>query len=618
MTETPLPNGLVVGAKEASAHDLDSHGGRAEERRSETLADTKDGPSSEMSAKVPNQKQHVGIEVGIALAATALFAFLLLLLTFNAGPLWRDETNTINIARMPLRELWANLSFESFPPLYLLLLRAWSFLGMTDSDAGIRLLGFFVGLGFLGSLWTCVRWMKVQAPTLALALLGSLPAFLFTVEVNRAYGLAMCLLLLTFGLIWRLVEEPSLARIMPAALVSVLFLHCVYYDALFFGAMLAGAGLVVLRRRQWKTLGVLVAIGAAGGATMAPYLPVIHRGSVYLRIVQTPSFNWAQLCSRLSDSLSPRSGGEFGYPSHLGAFVWIAASVAGIAVALVLQFRSKAAGEAFHASKTPSQAVSARGDLAMYSAVTLVCGVTAYLLFLRELQFPTQRWYYMGMASLCAISLEGLLNASWSALLPWGMLRLMFLVAMAMWGGGSVWREAHTRRSNVDMIAAVLEEKCQTGDLIVVQNPWVAITFDRYYHGAVQWVTIPPIDSHKVHRTDLISKAMAQPDCTAPVIKRIGETLENGGNVWLVGRAGILRTAQPFRAPPPPPRPGTGWWLEPYWQFWCQQVNENLMSFGARMSVLVVPVQSPVNIYEDISLLRFHGYQAKANGDSLK
>jgi hypothetical protein len=41
---------------------------------------------------------------------------LLVLTAMHAGPLWRDETNTFNLAHMPsLRDIWHNLQFDSFP-----------------------------------------------------------------------------------------------------------------------------------------------------------------------------------------------------------------------------------------------------------------------------------------------------------------------------------------------------------------------------------------------------------------------------------------------------------------------------------------------------------------------
>ena len=54
-------------------------------------------------------RQEGRIESGFATGATVLAAILLLLTTLNAGPLWRDETNTINLARsLSLEDIWKN------------------------------------------------------------------------------------------------------------------------------------------------------------------------------------------------------------------------------------------------------------------------------------------------------------------------------------------------------------------------------------------------------------------------------------------------------------------------------------------------------------------------------
>src|ERR1051326_4689776 len=85
------------------------------------------------------------LEPAAAIVATGFIATVLVLITFNAGPLWRDEVNSINVAEMPsLKQLWSNLRFESFPALWLMLLRGWSFLGLAENDLSIRFLGLLM------------------------------------------------------------------------------------------------------------------------------------------------------------------------------------------------------------------------------------------------------------------------------------------------------------------------------------------------------------------------------------------------------------------------------------------------------------------------------------------
>jgi len=44
----------------------------------------------------------LGTETAAALIGTAFCAVLLVLTAINAGPLWRDETGTLNLAHMPI------------------------------------------------------------------------------------------------------------------------------------------------------------------------------------------------------------------------------------------------------------------------------------------------------------------------------------------------------------------------------------------------------------------------------------------------------------------------------------------------------------------------------------
>jgi hypothetical protein len=548
----------------------------------------------------------LGAETAVALAGTAFSAMLLVLTAMYAGPLWRDETNTINVAQMPsLKELWSNMPFESFPPLWPLLLRGCGFLGLAGSDASIRVLGLYVGLIFLASLWLCSRWMGGRAPILSVGLLGSLPAFVFIVGANRAYGLASCLLVLSFGTIWRMVELPSRSRILLAGLACFLFAHCVYYDVVFLCAMLSGAAVVAIRRRQWKALGTLAGIGAVSGASMMIYLPIIHRGSAYLSMNQIPFFNFSILWYKLSSALTARSSAHPPRFDGPEIWFWVMLLLVGLAVALMMQWTRGCQAQNPEAAVASTARV--RADLALFCVVSMLFGIVEYMAFLMKLQYLTQTWYYVEMLCLCVISLDGILGVSWPALRPWGLLRIGLLVGMMTWCAGPAWEEAHTRRSNVDLIAAILDKNASEGDLIVANDAWNGITFDRYYHGQARWMTVPPIDSHKVHRNDLILEKLKQPDPMAPVLREITSTLRSSNSVWIVERMAAVPSK-----PLSPPDPQTHEWL-PYLNYWNAQVMVLLQDHALREGVLEIPMNGPVSFLEKLSTVRFSGYKPDAD-----
>lgn len=547
-----------------------------------------------------------GAETAAALIGTSFSAILLVLTAMNAGPQWRDEINTLSMAQMPSwKDFWNNLPFESFPPLWPLLLRGCGALGLADSDAAIRVLGLCVGLSFLASLWICSRWIGGRTPILSIALLGSLPAFIFIAGANRAYGLASCLLVLSFGLIWRMVELPSKSRMLWCGLISVLFAQCVYYDIVFLCAMLAGGAMVVIQRRQWKTLVALAGIGAASGVPLAIYLPIIHHGSIYVPMNQNPDFNIATLWNRLGVALTARSSARPEGAAGPEIWIWAVLVMGGLIAALAAQRAWE------HQKQNPETTgagpIRVRADLALFCAVSMTLGTVGYSVFLLRLHFVTQAWYYVEMLSLCAISLDGLLNTNWPARRPWGLLRIGLMTAMLTLCAQSAWEEAHTRRTDVDLIASALTRKAAGGDLIVVQGAWEGITFNRYYHGQARWVTVPPIDSHAVHRTDLVFEKYKQPDPMAPVLVEINDTLRSGHHVWIVGKMMIVDpTISPSSNPP------AALWLSTYYN-WCAQVTACLQRCALQGQDLEIPVTAPVNHLENLPAYEFWGYKSDAD-----
>src|SRR5438093_3602863 len=554
----------------------------------------------------------LGIETSAALIGTAFSAILLVLTAMHAGPLWRDETNTFNLAHMPsLRDIWHNLQFDSSPLLWPLLVRGCGMFGLTDGDMGIRILGLGIGLFLLTSLWLCQRWIGGRTPILSIALLGGLPAFIFVVGANRAYGLAGCLLVLSFGQIWQVVESPTKSRILSAGFICLLFTQCLYYDVIFLGAMLAAAALVAIRRQQWKTLWTMAGIGLVAGASLSIYLPIIHPRPEYLSFLRSPFFDAATLWNGLGDALAARSSANPNGANGPQIWIWIGLLLAGIIVAVIMQ-RTRG-------HQTPKPEVASNGanrersDLALFCVTSVVLGIIGYTGFLLKSQLFMQPWNYVEILILCAISLDGILNASWPALRRWGLVRIGFLVVMMILNAGPAWAEAHTRRSNLDVVAAFLSQNASAGDLIVVQDAWEGITFNRYYRGQAQWLSVPPIDSHEVHRIDLVMAKMNQPEAMTPVLHAITNALTSGHHVWLVGSIRIARSKNALPGPTPlPPRPSempTGWWEGSYVYWWNRQVTALLLAHAQHGKAETFGALRPVNHFENVSVVRFTGYK---------
>jgi len=551
--------------------------------------------------KAPAKTAEQWLEPAAALACTAFVAVLLVVVTLKAGPLWRDETNSINLAQMPsLKDLWSNLRFDSCPLLWPLVLRGWSFLGLAGTDLGIRALGLVIGLLFLACLWLCAWWMGGRGPVISLALLGSLPMAINIVGANRAYGLALCLLLLSFGALWRVVECPSTARLTVAALVAVLFVHCVYYDVIFLYGMLFGAAVVVVRRKQWRTLAALAAIGAGTGLSLALYLPVIAQ-SPRSGFSQVP-FDFWTLWTKLS--LAVTAHGSAWTPTSPGpdVWTWVILVLVGLGVTAGLQGRWTRQADGFHWSPAEPGCARPGADLALFGSISMLCGTVGYGCFLLSLQLPTEAWYYVAALTLCAISLEATLATPLRAVRPWGVMRVGFLLLIMVWRGGSVLEEALTRRTNIDLIAGRLCEEAREGDLVLVYGPWEGITFDRYYHGAAQWLTVPPIGSHKLHRSDLVIEKLSENQPLGPALAAIDNAFATGHDVWVVGH--MQRATRVLPLPYSPNQPPK-WGLGDYFNNWSAQVMAHLLARSHPVTTSALPLDRPVNHLEDLPLMRF-------------
>jgi hypothetical protein len=553
-----------------------------------------------------------GIETVAALIGSAFSAMLLVLTAVNAGPLWRDETNTFNLANMPsFRDVWNNVQVDSFPLLWPLLVHGCGMLGLTGGDMGIRILGLGVGLFFLTSLWLCQRWIGGRTPTLSIALLGGLPAFIFVVGENRAYGLAGCLLVLSFGLIWRVLEFPTKSRILSAGFICLLFAQCVYYDVIFLSAILAAGAMVGIRRQQWKIVWTMASIGLVAGASLLIYLPFMHPSSELLSFVRSPFFDAATIWNGLGNALAARSSANAGGPSGPQIWIWIGLLLAGIIVAVMMQrIRVSQAAEPEVAS---TSANPERSDRALFCVTSVLLGIIGYLGFLLKLRFFMLPWYYVDILILCAISLDGILTVNWPALRPWGLVRIVFLVEMMVLNARPAWAEAHTRRSNVDLAAAFLSQNASASDLIVVQDAWEGITFNRYYRGQAQWLTVPPIDSHEAHRNDLVMAKMNQPEAMTPVLHAITNTLASGNHVWVVGSIPIARSENfppgPTPLPPLPSEMPTRWWYGSYLYWWNQQVTTLLLDHAQQAQIETIATPGLVNHFENVSVAQFTGYK---------
>ena len=543
------------------------------------------------------------VEIAFAVLLTLVAVGLRVLQAHDSGGLWRDEVVSLRVATMPtLGQMWRYLEFDSYPPLFHLLLRGWH--GVFGSgDFSLRVLGMLVGTSFLAMVWAASRTLGCRVPLLTLALLGLSATMIRYGDTVRAYGLGCVLALGMMAAVWRVVAVPRVEwrRVALAVLAATAAVQCLYHNAvLVFAACVGGAAVALLTRRGRMAV-VALGIGVPSALSLLPYLPTILRTRQWSMLAQsrhaTPAW-LAQVASKATD-----------VPLVvLGKFVWLAL---GVAVLLRVGWRLR-----------PLRGTSALPDASLcrgtFAAVTLSVATGTYLAFLLVLDYSTQPWYYLPLFAVVAPCFDVVLGETRGGGLSWRMARvwLVAYLALALLSEAAYW--PRRRYTNLDLTAQHLEREVHPDDLVVVNRWECAITVERYYHGAAPIISVPMIEDHAVHRYDLMKRCLSDPEILRPVKEAAATALRHGGRVWLVG--GIDPADRPRRQAPAPPvkplapipsdQPGV-WPLEEHVESWSMQVAEFLGQRASRTRV-AVPTPLEVSPLESHALSCYQGWHDPA------
>jgi 4-amino-4-deoxy-L-arabinose transferase-like glycosyltransferase len=191
----------------------------------------------------------------------------------------RDEAASWYLASQPLGTLLRLSTHETFPPLYLLLLKAWMAI-FGDAEAAIRSLSVAAGVGTILISW---RWARDSVGGSGAAVVGLLvalsPALVLDSRNARMYGLETFFAVGGWWLVWRLVAHGAgLARgrrlVLAAALVlfvaGEVWSMSLGIPAAALQLAFAAIAAVWLRSRVAVLAGGCVLLGAI---TVAPWLP---------------------------------------------------------------------------------------------------------------------------------------------------------------------------------------------------------------------------------------------------------------------------------------------------------------------------------------------------------
>lgn len=544
-----------------------------------------------------------------------------------AGALWRDETAALNLARLPsIHGIVKNFQHEAFPILFPMTVRVYTTL-FGDSDRTLRVLGLFVGLGIVGTLWLNA-WINTKTPPLiSLALVEFNAAFILWGDSLRGYGIGSLFALLTLALVTA-VATPSLARrrVMPhsapawlaclAVGSALLGVHYLFYNSVLLAAVCGAAMLAILldrpgvlpRPANRRTLIILTTILAVSGVSVLPYIAPLQHAQEWSILVQR-NIDLHLLLARCAETL--------GSALPAATAVWLLLVLAAVALAL-LPLREPAAtlstmdAGAPHAG-TLASSRSDRGYPDLFPALAIVGVLTGYFSFLMILSYPTAPWYYLALMA----SLAGLLDLAFQALTwstTWRVLRLVVVLATAGAVTLPLLHEIRQRQTDIDLIAREVQEHASPADVVVLAVWHPGISFARYYHGAAPWTTVPPMSFHLYHRYDLIREAMTrhdQDENVRPVLNAMAAVLKSGHRVWLITPR-LLEAGERPRILPAAPAGPHGWQDLDYILSWGEQTLSYVQTHARTFAAVTLKVGAPISPMENLSLFRAEGWRESA------
>jgi hypothetical protein len=502
------------------------------------------------------------LEWVVAILLSALIIILLVVRTTHAGSLWRDECAVVQLSQMPtIADIAHNFQHEAFPPLFPFIVRSYTAV-FGSSDIAFRIFGFCVGCFLISAFWINSRLLGSGAPVLALALVSLSTTFLVWGTTIRGYGLGSALIVLIFGCLGSLLLVWDAQRAAGALFACLLGVQVLLYNSVLLTAVGISGIAVLLLRQRFKHALLLFAICTAAGLSLLPYVPAYLRARDWNILVRG---------NPTSYSLWKHFEVALGNPGYSIPAVWYSVAIGLIGVFIYRIYKSR-----------NGEALSER-HLIWFALLVCAFSIAGCYAFLRLLSYTTSVWYYLAFSCVIAAALD--LIASRLCTAVWlRLFRLGFALAALIAAPFADWSALTERQTNIDIAAQTVTAQAVATDLVLVV-PWqFGIPFQRYYHGAAPWMTIPNIPDHRVHRYDLFKTKMLSADAITDVEQAIHATLMSGRRVWFVGGLNLPSSGKGPMVLPPAPSSRFKWDNRAYTAAWWQQ-----------LSVLVVLHSNPVD-----------------------
>jgi hypothetical protein len=479
--------------------------------------------------------------------------------------------------------MFANLVTDSFPALWVTVLRLWSMIGFGAGDDWLRALGIIITAGLLAALWRNARLFGCRVPLLSCALIAFNPTVFYWGDSLRAYGLALLLIVLLFGAIWKLTKKLDAASAAGATLLAVLSAQSNYQNSyLVFGVCVAGAAVCFLQKMPGRASFIL-GIGFVAALSLLPYLPVI-KTYTSASVIMGSASDTGWVFSQIADA--------FGAGMKAMLLIW---ALLAIALACLPFWAGRWRREAF----IP----------ALFCAVAVFSAAVAMAGFIRFVGMPTVNWYYIPFLGFAAVAMESAFAPLLAGKLA-RQLRLCVSAGIIALCIGPLWQAAGLRRTSMDMVAGAVSKEAGKDDYVLLAPFYQGISFDYYYRGKAPWCYIPVVTPEKRDRYFLtIKEEMASASALDMTLAKIEEVLRAGGRVWWAGVFIMPEDGVEPPVLPPAPHSKHGWDAAPYRFSWELRAGDFIRRHAAKIDVRVFDSDQPVNKLENAMLVSASGWK---------
>jgi 4-amino-4-deoxy-L-arabinose transferase-like glycosyltransferase len=451
----------------------------------------------------PLRRAHLAVILGgLVLVAAVVLHFV------ATGPLWLDESLSVEIARRPLSGMFTALRHDGSPPLYYLLLHGWIAL-FGDSTVAVRTLSSVLSLFALPLAWVVgkeVGGRRLAGPMLLVT--ATTPWALRYATETRMYSLVLVEVLAGIVLLLRARRDPSWPRLLGVTVITAALAYTHYWT---FYLLLPVAGWL-LWRRQWRLIGAM----AAAIVPFAPWLPSF----VYqMRYTGTP---WA---APADFGIFRTTLMQWGGPGQIGSL--LALLMIPLALLGCCALRRPAAGESLGLRPLGVPGVRA---LAAFAVAPLLVDVV--------LGSVLHSGYALRYTAVC-LPFYLLLLARGLSVLPGDRLRngtLGVVLVAGLLGGLDT---ATTSRTQAGEIASALAAAARPGDVVAYCPDQLAPAVHRALAPGLGLRELPyadPAGPALVNWVDYSKRVHALPPAT---FAQQALTAAGGGHaVWLVTQGG--------------------------------------------------------------------------------